>query len=54
MFTREGGCLVWVPVFAGTHVLVWDTLTPRDTTPAPAGVDGRTIVHLPLKTQRSP
>ena len=26
MFTREGGCPVWVPAFAGTHALVWTAL----------------------------
>ena len=37
MFTREGGWPVCVPAFAGTQALVWDTLTPRATTPAEAG-----------------
>ncbi len=37
MFTREGGCPVWVPAFAGTPILPG---TGRGTAARRAGVEG--------------
>ncbi len=29
MFTREGGCPVWVPAFAGTHAFGYAAILPK-------------------------
>ena len=48
MFTREGGCPVWVPAFAGTPILPG---TGRGTAARRAGVEGDHPERTALKSE---